>query len=146
MKRKGYSFRNHTADVELAAHGKTVGEAFKNAVLAMFDTSADISALAKAKAAGKALKINDGAASLEDLLWVTLQDTLSLADSNRVYGYRVEKMEITGKEGSYKVRSEFRAKEQAPQYSIIYVKGVSRYRLKVAKRGKEFRVGAVLDV
>ena len=146
MKKRGYSFRNHTADVELVAHGKTIGGAFKNAMLAMFETSADISALGKAKSAGRVLKINDSAGSLGDLLWVTLQDTLSLADSNRVYGYKVDKMEITGKEGSYKVHSGFRAREQDPKYSIIYVKGVSRYRLKVVKKGKEFRISAVLDV
>ncbi len=146
MKRKGYSFRNHTADVELVAHGKTIEEAFKNAVLAMFETSADISALERDRLTGRTLKISDSAASLEDLIWVTLQDILSLADSNGVYGYKVDKMEITGKDGSYKVHSEFCAKGQDPKYSIIYVKGVSRYRLMAVKKGKEFRISAVLDV
>ena len=145
-KRKGYEFRSHTADVELAARGKTIEEAFSNAVLAMFDTSADIAALEKSKGKAKRLKVRGRAATLEDLLWAILQDILSLADAEGVYGYKVRTIKIAGEEGSYKADLEFLAKEQDQKYSVIYVKGVSRYRLRAAKKGNGFIAGAVLDV
>ena len=46
---KGYEFVDHTADVEFVAYGKTLEELFKNALLAQFDTIADIRKLAKSK-------------------------------------------------------------------------------------------------
>ncbi len=146
MKRKGYLFKSHTADVKLVAHGKTLEEAFKNAVLAMFDTSAYIMAVSKMGAKARLLTVKDKAANLEDLLWVTLQDALSVADSNSVYGYAVKSLKISGSDGSYSVILQFFARPQDPKYSVIYVKGVSRYELKVTKKGKECRVSAVLDV
>ncbi len=146
MSRKGYEFMNHTADVELLAHGKSPEEAFANALLAMFDTSANIGALAKLKGKVKRLRIKDEASSLEDLLWVTLQDALSLADAKGIYCYKVNRVKITESEGSYAITAELSAKDENPKYSVIYVKGVSRFDLKVEKKGKEYRARAVLDV
>ncbi len=145
MQRKGYSFVNHTADVELVARGKSLNEAFKNAVLALFDTSADISKVKKSKGKIKVIKIKEKSDKLEDLLWSTLQDALSNADSMGVYGYAVKKMRISHAD-EYKLYCESEAKEQDPKLSVIYVKGVSRYDLKVTKEKSGFKATAVLDV
>ncbi len=146
MKSKGYEFRNHTADVELVAHGKSMEEAFSNALLALFDTSADIAALAKSKGSTMRIMIRDKASSLEDLLWVALQDALSIADAKGVYCYKVNRIKIAGAAGGYVISAELSAKEESPKYSVIYVKGVSRFALKVRKSAEGYRVRAVLDV
>ncbi len=144
--RKGYSFRSHTADVELVAHGSTIEEAFSNAALALFDTSADVAKLARLKGNAKKLGIRDKASTIEDLLWVTLQDTLSLGDAKGIYCYKVDKMSIKKGKNDYTVAAEFSGRKEDQKYSNIYVKGVSHFDLSVAKRGNKFISRAVLDV
>ena len=146
MKRKGYSFANHTADVELVARGKTLDEAFANAALALFETSADISRISRLKEKPTILKVKEHSDNLADLLWLMLQDMLSIADSKGVYAYAVKKMKINHEKNSYNLYSEFVAKEEKPEYSNIYVKGVSRYDLKVTQTQKAVKITAVLDV
>lgn len=144
--RKGYSFRGHTADVELVARGKTLEEAFSNAALAMFDTSADIVALARLKGGAKKLNIHDRASTLEDLLWTMLQDALSIADAGGLYCYKVDRMRIKESKGGYTIDAQFSARGEKPEYSIIYVKGVSRFDMRVGKTKNGFTARAVLDV
>ncbi|HUC38701.1 MAG TPA: archease [Candidatus Acidoferrum sp.] len=146
MKQKGYKFVSHTADVELIAVGRSASEAFKNAALALFDTSADISKVRRSKGKTTTLKIKDKADNLKDLLWFMLQDVLSMADSKGVYGYKVKKMQIKEKNEGYFINAEFFAKPQNPKLSVIYVKGVSRFDLKVIHAQKGFKISAVLDV
>lgn len=146
MSDRGYRFRNHTADVELVAHGKSMEEAFSNAALALFDTSADIDALARAGGRTLHLKVKDSASTPTDLLWVMLQDILSLADSKGVYCYKVGSMSILQSEGRYLLRADFLGRRESPKYSAIYVKGVSRFDLRVTKKGGKVLARAVLDV
>ncbi len=144
--RKGYSFTNHTADVELVARGKTLEEAFRNAALAMFDTSADIAALTRLKGGAKRLNIRERASTLEDLLWAMLQGALSIADAKGVYCYKVDRMLIKESKGGYTIDAQFSARGEKPEYSIIYVKGVSRFDMRVGKTKNGFTARAVLDV
>ena len=144
--RKGYGFRSHTADVELVAHGKTLDDAFANAALALFDTSADIAALSKMKSPSKKIKVKDKSSTLEELLWVMLQDALSIADAHSLYCYKVNSMKIKESGKAYSVAAEFSARKADQEHSVIYVKGVSRFDLKVARRKGLFTVRAVLDV
>ncbi len=143
---KGYEFREHTADVEFAAKGHTIEVAFTNAILAMFDTIADINALKRSKSKKSKIVIRDTASNTTDLLWVTLQDLLSITDSENVFGYKVEKLNIRDLNGVYRIYAVISAKQQKPKYSNIYVKGVSRFGLEVKEGPKECLVKTVLDI
>ncbi|MCL4389134.1 MAG: archease [Candidatus Marsarchaeota archaeon] len=144
--RKGYLFKEHTADVEFIANGASMDEAFKNAILAMLDTIADIYAIKKSRKEKRRVIIKDSADNAESLLWVALQDTLSATDSKGVFGYEVEKLKIMRKRGKYSIYAIIGTKEQEPKYSNIYVKGVSRFDMEVKNRARGYTAKAVLDV
>ncbi len=143
---KGYKFMDHTADVEFVAYGKTVEELFKNALLAQFDTIADIKKLVKAKGRGQTFKISETAATLEDLFWFVLQDALSIADSQGLYGYDIAKTSLEIGLNIYEANIVVKAREKKTEFSKLDVKGVSRFDLKIKKKGKGLEASAVLDV
>ncbi len=142
----GYLFKGHTADVEFIARGASLEEAFKNAILAMLDTVADISAIKRSKSKKVQVVIKDSARNIEDLLWITLQDVLSATDSRGVFGYKVERLNIKSNAKGYRIHAIILSKEQEPKYSNIYVKGVSRFDMSVRKTAHGYTAKAVLDV
>ena len=97
MARKGYEFVEHTADVEFIARGKNLESLFKNALLAQFETIADIKKLAASEEKDKNFSIHEKAKNLEDLLWFVLQDALSLSDSKGLYGYDISSIKLSKK-------------------------------------------------
>ncbi|MCL5430170.1 MAG: archease [Candidatus Marsarchaeota archaeon] len=146
MPKEKYRFIEHTADVEYLAYGNSLNELFKNSLLALFDTIAEINALPKEKSKARTLNIRDKASSLEDLLWFTLQDALSIADSEGLFGYGVESIRITGKDGAYNISAAIKAKPKKQGLSKLDVKGVSKFDLKVKKKNNRYKSSVVLDV
>jgi SHS2 domain-containing protein len=146
QKRKNYKYIEHTADVEYVAYGKSLVECFRNALMAMFDTQSYQGKVMSSKSKSVMLEIKDSAKSIKDLLWYTLQDTLSLADSKAVFPYRVSSMRIASKGKSYMVNAKILAREKEDRSSKLDVKGVARYNLDVKQSGKRFEAHVVLDV
>jgi SHS2 domain-containing protein len=144
-KAKGYEFVDHTADVEFVARGKTTEELFKNALLAQFDTLADVNKIAKSEAKEQAFTINERARAIEDLLWFVLQDALSVSDAEGLYGYGVKSISII-ENGEYEIKVVASAKKKERRFSKLDVKGVSKFDLKVIKGPKGFEASVVLDV
>ena len=145
-KRERYVFINHTADVEYVAYGSTIDRVFKNALLGLFDTIADIKKLSAAKAKVKLLNIEERARIPEDLLWFVLQDALSVTDAEGVYAYSVKKIKIGLEMGEYSAVVTIAAKKKDPKFSKLDVKGVSRFDMKVTKKDKTYLATVVLDV
>jgi SHS2 domain-containing protein len=143
---KGYNYLNHTADVEFVARGKTPEEAFSNALLALFDTIADIKRIEASGKKGMSFAIKETSDNLNDLLWLTLQDALSISDAKGVFAYAVETMSISGKEGAYKLSAKVLGKKEDQATSRIYAKGVSRFDLRVKKEGAGYTARAVIDI
>ena len=75
-----YRYLPHTADVEYVAFGKNINEAFGNAALALFNTTAYIGALQKSTGKEKTVGIKAKSDNIEDLVWRGLQLCLSEAD------------------------------------------------------------------
>ena len=146
MAQKKYEFTEHTADVEYMAYGKTLDEVFKNALLGLFDTIADTKKISKAAGAAKTLAINERARVVEDLLWFTLQDALSVTDAEGYYGFGVGKLSISTEMGDYVINATVKAKKKNPKFSKLDVKGVSKFDLEVTKKKNMYVARAVLDV
>jgi len=146
-KAAGYKYVNHIADVEYIAHGKTLDALFGSAMLALFDTIADLKKISKGKKERKVIKISDKAHTLEDLLWYVLQDALSVADSKGIFLYNIKSIKITkGKNGEFRAKAKVIGIEKEQAYAKLDAKGVSRYDLKIEKKGTMYEASVVLDV
>jgi SHS2 domain-containing protein len=143
---KGYEFVEHTADVEFIARGKTLEELFNNALLAQFDTLAEIRKVSKYVSKELTFSIDEKARTLDDLLWFVLQDALSISDAEGLYGYDVKSIWLSDNEGDYEIKIVVNAKKKHPKFSKLDVKGVSKFDLKIVKDQKGFEASVVLDV
>ena len=140
-----YKFLDHTADVEFIAYGKSEEELFSNALAALFETIADTDALARSGGRRLRVTVKEEADSLEDLLWYTLQHTLSITESRRVFAYEVATIRIAEGGGRFSCDLKLYAKEKSDECSKLAAKGISKYGLRIArKEGLEARV--VVDV
>ncbi len=140
-----FRFVDHTADVEFIAYGKNEDELFSNALLAIFETVADTAALSRSDGRKLRVTVKEKADSLEDLLWYTLQHTLSITESRRVFAYEVDRIEVKEENGSFSCDAKIYAKEKKNEYSKLAVKGVSKYGMEI-KKGKEMEAKVVVDV
>ncbi len=143
---KRYAFIDHTADVEYVAYGSTINAVFKNALLGLFDTIADIKKLSRAKSKVTILKIEERARVPDDLLWFVLQDALSVTDAEGVYAYSVKKIWIGLEMGEYSAMVTIAAKKKDPKFSKLDVKGVTRFDMKVTQKDRKYLAAAVLDI
>ncbi len=144
--RRGYRFVGHTADVEFEAYGSGVEELFRNALLAMFDTAADVHKLARQRSAPVGFPLKEKSKDLSDLLWMTLQDALSAASAKGLFGYKVPQLKVAESKGLYSLSAEILGRKETPQLSKLDVKGVSKYDLNVTKSKKGMKSTVVLDV
>ncbi len=142
----GYKYVNHTADVEFVASGKNVEEAFSNAMLALFDTIADIRTARKSGRKKSSFRISEKSDNLNDLLWLALQDCLSVSDAKGVYAHSVKSISIKEKGDKRMLSATLSAVEEDPSLSKIYVKGISRFDLSVKATKGGYAARAVLDV
>lgn len=69
---KQYDIINHTADIGIVAHGRSIKELFENAAFAMFDLTADLSNIEPKKSFG--FEVN--AVNYEELLVAWLRELL----------------------------------------------------------------------
>lgn len=145
MSGKGYRYERHTADVKFVAFGSTVQELFQNAALALFDTSADVGAVARSRAPRDSFKVRVSAHGDEELLWKTLQRLVSVSDIRGVFCYRLSRPEI--REGDPTILSATAyCRERRSGLSKLEVKGVSKYELGISRTARGFRAVVVVDV
>ena len=140
-----FRFVDHTADVEFIAYGKTDNELFANALAAVFETIADTKGLKRSKERVVKLNVDERADRLDELLWNTLQYSLSYAESKGVFAYEVGSIEVRDEKGVFSCSASINTKAKSDRFSKLGVKGVSRYELKI-KKGKTMEARVVLDV
>lgn len=142
---KRFEFFDHTADIEFAAYGKDLESLFKNSLLCMFGVIAKTGTLKRSRAVSIKIPIDDSAATIEDLLWYTLQDALSAAEAKRAFCYEILNMKITCAK-RYRVSATIMCKEKSDIASKLEVKGVSRYNMSISKTGAVYKARIILDV
>ncbi len=144
--RAGYRYLPHTADVEFVAFGHNIEVAFGNAMMALFNTMADIRALEKSNSRARVVKVRVKAHSPEDLAWKALQRCLSESDARGIFFYNAEGIKITREGGSLFLSAVLHGRYKAVDFSKLEVKGVSKYDLNVTRKGVDFLIRAVVDV
>jgi SHS2 domain-containing protein len=102
--------------------------------------------VARERSKAKRFEIKEEAAELEQLLWYVLQDTVSIMDSRSLFPYRIANLEIKEKKNVYRFRAEIWARGQKAENAKLDIKGISRYGLKISKKGKGFEASVVMDV
>jgi SHS2 domain-containing protein len=140
-----YKFVDHMADIEFIAYGKTDEELFSNALSALFETVADTRALSRSSGKKVKVTVKEKADSLEELLWYTLQHTLSITESRRVFAYEIAEIKIAEEGGKFSCELKAYAKEKMDEHSKLAAKGISKYGLKITK-GEVSEARVVIDV
>ncbi|MDE1865531.1 MAG: archease [Candidatus Micrarchaeota archaeon] len=140
-----FRFVDHTADVEFIAYGKDLEELFSNALQALFETMADTKALKRSKVVGSVIIIDEAVGKSDEVLWRTLQDTLSTAESMGVFAYAVASLRVGKEKSRISCFAKILAKEKKDKYSKLPVKGVAKYELGI-KDGTPMEARVVLDV
>jgi SHS2 domain-containing protein len=155
----GYKYLNHTADIEYIAYGNSLKMLFKNALLGMFNTIADIKKIEsfnanKSKKTKENLKeskikkiiIKNNSDDKVELLWKILQDALSISDAEQLFFYNVKKIKLSKKQKIFYFSAELLGLNKFEQVSKFDVKGVSMLDMKIEKIKNKFQVHVVLDV
>jgi len=146
MKSRKYRYMEHTADVEYIAYGRTMDECFTNALMALFDTISYKRKISLSRSKTLEFSIKDKARTIEDLLWYTLQDAVTIMDSKGVFGYNVAELKVKEGKGSYSISAKIKGKTKEDRTSKLDVKGVSKYNLKIKKSKGLIKASVVLDV
>ncbi len=147
-----YKYINHTADIEFNAFGFNLNQLFKNSELALFDTIADINKIKNSKPKTNKIIIKESALNLEDLLWQTLQKSLSVLDAKNQFGYNIIKINInktrqkSAANPKYTLTLIIKSKEKTEKYSKLEAKGISKYNFKIYNQNKKFISSVVIDV
>ncbi len=139
-----FEFLEHTADVYIAAYGKTLEEAFENAALATFEAMTDTGKIAPkleetAEVEGfdeKALLYN----WLETLL-VKFETTESLYSK-----FKITSLERTGE--GYRLKAKICGEkfDPAKHPSKVGVKAVTYHLMEIVKKPREVAVKFILDI
>jgi SHS2 domain-containing protein len=143
-KTKRFKFLEHTADVYIAAHGKTLETAFENAALAMFEVMTDTN------------KVNP---VLEDSVEVEAEDEYSLLYSwleallvnfetkNTLYSkFEISRVEETSE--GFRIRSKVWGEKFDPEKHLqkVGVKAVTYHRMEIIKEVDRVTLEFILDV
>jgi SHS2 domain-containing protein len=145
-KKLKYEYVKHTADIEFFAYGKTLGELFRNASMAMFNTIADTRAIASLPSKTKIFRVAVSSHAPEDLLWKFLQRTFSIADSNYAFSYKVKAVSVKVGKERCSAKATVCSKSSSSGVSMLDVKGVSKYDLHLTGAKGAFKASVVLDV
>ncbi|MEM0106960.1 MAG: archease [Candidatus Micrarchaeaceae archaeon] len=140
-----YRYKNHTADIEFNAYGKSINELFDSSALALFNIVAYSSKLKKSKSEGKSMVLHVHAKNYEELLWRSLQLLLSTADAKRIFFYGSSTKVKKGKSGfSATIKAYY--KPGSYEYAKLEAKGISKYMLYIKRAKGRFASNVVVDV
>ncbi|MBS3149213.1 archease [Candidatus Woesearchaeota archaeon] len=136
-----YKFLEHTAEVKFQAFGKTIEEAFSNAVLATFSTMTNVK---KIKPLQKEI-IKLRSKSKESLLYDFIEELLFLLDTKGFIPAKIENLKITKNE-EYKLKTIIFG-DQAQNYDTHgHVKAITYSEMFIKEESGNVIVQVVLDV
>jgi SHS2 domain-containing protein len=139
-----FEFLEHTADVYIRAHGKTLEEAFENAALAMFEVMTDTEKVSPDMADSVEVEAEDEYALLYSWLEALL---VKFETKNMFYSkFKISSIEETSDGFSIKAAvwgEKFNA-EKHPQK--VAVKAVTYHRMEIIKEIDKVTLEFILDI
>ncbi|MFP3985579.1 MAG: archease [Candidatus Bathyarchaeia archaeon] len=143
-KKAKFEFLEHTADVYISAHGKTMEEAFENAALATFEAMTDIDKVASKTEETVEVEGFDEKALLYNWLEALL---VKFETSGTFYSnFKITNLQQTdeGYELKAKIQGEKLDPERHP--SKVGVKAITYHRMEIEKKPDQVTVKFILDV
>lgn len=143
-----YAYVPHTADIAFIAYGRSVEEMIENAALALINVMSDVKKIKKDTSRIFSMHIKEKAGSIDDLVWMTLQDLLSRKYSLNLalLGIKVSGLDISGGEKALKASILYKKPPASADYSLLEVKAVTPHNLKVKKRKGIWGVEITVDI
>jgi len=139
-----FEFLEHTADVYIAAHGKTLAEAFENAALAMFEVMTDTEKVSPDVADSVEVEAEDGYA----LLYSWLEALLVKFETENMLYSKFEISSIDETAEGFRVKAavwgeKFNAEKHTQK---VGVKAVTYHRMEIIKDIDNVRLEFILDI
>jgi SHS2 domain-containing protein len=139
-----FEFLEHTADVYIRAHGKTMEEAYENAALAMFETITDTDQVAQSEADSIEVEAEDQYALLYN--WLE-----ALLVNSETKGMLYSKFQINSwKETAenFKIKAKIWGEEFDPQKhpQKVAVKAVTYHRMVIIREMDRVILELILDI
>ena len=130
-----------TADLLVEAYGSTIGEAFANAALAMFNT---ITPLEKVKPrVSRVIELEDG--DLEGLLYDFLAELLFINDTENLVFSQIH-VDVDAERLRLKAECHGEAFDTERHEARGLVKAVTFHQMKVEEAGGQWRIRVVFDL
>ena len=139
-----FEFLEHTADVYIRAHGKTMEEAYENAALAMFETITDTDQVAQSEADSIEVEAEDQYALLYN--WIE-----ALLVNSETKGMLYSKFQINSwKETAenFKIKAKIWGEKFDPQKhpQKVAVKAVTYHRMVIIREMDSVILELILDI
>ena len=139
-----FEFLEHTADVYIRAHGKTMEEAYENAALAMFETITDTDQVAQSEADSIEVEAEDQYALLYN--WLE-----ALLVNSEIKGMLYSKFQINSwKETAenFKIKAKIWGEKFDPQKhpQKVAVKAVTYHRMVIIREMDRVILELILDI
>jgi len=143
-KTRKFEFLEHTADVYIAAHGKSLEEAFENAALAMFEVMTDPAKVSPNEEAAVEVEAEDEYA----LLYSWLEALLVKFEVNgMLYSkFKISRLEETSEGFRLKATvcgEKFNSEKHAQK---VAVKAVTYHRMEIIKEPNKVTLEFILDI
>jgi SHS2 domain-containing protein len=139
-----FEFLEHTADIYIAAHGKTLEEAFEHAALATFEAMTNIE---KVAAKTKETLTVEGYDE-KSLLYNWLETLLVKFETTETLYSRFHIVSLQKTHGEYKLKAEIQGEPFNPQKhpSKVGIKAVTYHRMEIIKEPNRNTVKFILDI
>jgi SHS2 domain-containing protein len=139
-----FEFLEHTADVYIRAHGKTMEEAYENAALAMFETITDTDQVAQSEAESIEVEAEDQYALLYNWLEALLvnSETKGMLYSK----FQINSWKETAE--SFKIKAKIWGEKFDPQKhpQKVAVKAVTYHRMVIIREMDRVILELILDI
>ncbi len=139
-----FEFREHTADVYIAAHGMTLEEAFENAALAMFEVMTDIEKVSPDVEGSVEVEAEDEYA----LLYSWLEALLVKFETKNMLYSRFKISNLEENSGGFRIKAtvwgeKFNAEKHTQK---VAVKAVTYHRMEIIREIDKVTLEFILDI
>jgi SHS2 domain-containing protein len=139
-----FEFLEHTADVYIRAHGKTMEEAYENAALAMFEVMTDTDEVAQTQEETVEVEAEDQYALLYNWLEALL---VKFETENTLYSkFQITSWEETAE--NFKIKATVCGEKFDPQKHLqkVGVKAATYHRMEIIKEREKVTLMFILDI
>ncbi len=139
-----FEYLEHTADVYIAAYGRTLEEAFQNAAKAMFNVMTDIKKISPQTEDKLEVEAHDE----EALLYDWLEDLLIKFETmgNLYSRFRISKIEKTPQGLKFKAKIWGESFNPEKHTEKVGIKAVTYHRMEILKEPEKITVKFILDI